>query len=150
MFCEIAPQNKILLLQPQLRLSLKHGKCLQQNWAWSTPGVLEIASGLWEFSSEIQIHMKQTHPSLDICPVIKLYEQHYVCSVKLGDTLQFWQSLGLFFFNSNSKFQIENYNQVMKIQIKQEILQWTPPSSNVSQRVHSTTSVISRCLYYCI
>lgn len=110
MFCEVAPQNKIFLLQPQLRLSLKDGKCLQQNWAWSTPGVLEIASGLWEFSSEIQTHMEQTHSSLDICPVIKLYEQHYVCSVKLDDTLRFWQSLGLLSFsNANSNFQVENY-----------------------------------------
>lgn len=149
MFCEIALQNKILLLQLQLRLSLKHGKCLQQNSACSTPGVLEITSGLWEDSSEIQIHMKQTHSYLDICPVIKLYEQQYVCSVKLDDTWQFWQSLGLLSF-SNSKFQAENYNQVMKIQIKWAVLQKNLPSSSVTQCVHSTISVISRCLYYYI
>lgn len=149
MFREIAPQNKILLLQPRLGLSLKDGKCLQQNWASSTPGVPEIASGLWEDASEIQTHMKQTHFYLDICPVIKLYEQHYVCSVKLDDTLQFWQSLGLMSF-WNSKFQVENYNQMMKIQIKQAVLQKNLPRSSVTQCVDSTTSVISRCLYYCI
>lgn len=62
--------------------------------------MLETASGLWEDSSEIQTHMKQTHSYLDIGPVIKLYEQHYVCSAKLDDTLQFWQSLGLLSFSN--------------------------------------------------
>lgn len=92
--------------------------------------------------------MKQTHFYLDICPLIKLYEQHYVCSEKLDDTLQFWQSLGLLSF-SKSTFQVENYNQIMKIQIKQAVLQKSLPSSSVTQYVHSTASVIPRCLYYC-
>lgn len=49
--------------------------------------MLELASGLWEDSSEIQTHIKQTDTYLDICPVIKLYEQYYMFSVKLDERL---------------------------------------------------------------